>query len=410
MAPLKVLICGGGCAGPALAYWLNRSGHQVTVIERFPILRAAGSQIDLRGAGIEAVKRMGLLEAIRGILVDEAGAAMLDSHGNAIAQIMANKSGQGAQSLTSEYELMRGDLVRILYAATKDNVEYIFGKTVDHFEQDDQQVTVTFSDGSSDTFDLLVGADGQGSRIRKAILPPGTPDPYFKFGTHVAYWFIPRLEGDNNMMNVYNSPGGRMVMRRSHSPTETQVLCYLRDSSPEISSIHRASVDKQKAFWTQRFRNAGWQIDRFLEGMKTTDNWYCQEVVQVHTETWSKGRVVLLGDAAHCPSPFSGMGTSAALVGAYVLAGEISQHSDDFPQAFAEYDKILRPFVKEVQQVHPFLLRLGMPDTWWGIAILRFIFQTLCFLRIPELLSRFMNERDGGWQLPDYPALKAAEQ
>ncbi|CAL5872534.1 uncharacterized protein PFLUO_LOCUS6798 [Penicillium psychrofluorescens] len=410
MAPLKVLICGGGCAGPALAYWLNRCGHHVTVVERFPVLRATGSQIDLRGAAIEAVKRMGLVEAIRGILVDEAGANMVDSQGNVLAQIMANKSGQGAQSFTSEYELMRGDLVRIFYQATKDNVEYIFGKTVEHFEQDDQQVTATFSDGSSDTFDLLVGADGQGSRIRKEILPPGIPDPYFKFKAHVAYWFIPRVEEDDNMMNAYHCPGNRMIMRRSHSPTETQVLCFLWDGSPEVSSVHRASVEKQKEFWSQRFRDAGWQIERFLEGMKTTDNWYCQEVVQVRTDTWSKGRVVLLGDAAYCPSPFTGMGTSAALVGAYVLAGEISQHGDNFSQAFAEYDKILRPFVKELQGVSPFLLKLCMPETWWGIAILHFIFRTLCFFRIPELASRFTKERDGGWQLPNYPALKAAEQ
>jgi 2-polyprenyl-6-methoxyphenol hydroxylase-like FAD-dependent oxidoreductase len=410
MDPLKVLVCGGGCAGPALAYWLARSGHQVTVIERFPVLRVAGSQIDLRGAGIEAANRMGLLDTIRGRLVDEAGSVLVDSQGNAKGKIMANNSGKGAQSFTSEYEIMRGDLVCILYEATKDNVEYIFDKSVELFEQDDNQVTVTFSDGSSDTFDLLVGADGQGSRIRKAILPPGTPDPYFKFGYHVAYWFVPRSEGDDNMMNVYHCPGGRMIIRRSHSAAESQVMCFLRDSSPKLCSIPKASMDKQKEFWTQQFRDAGWQAERFLEGMKTTDKWYCQEVVQVRTETWSKGRVVLLGDAAYCPSPFSGMGTSAALVGAYILAGEISQHGDDFPQAFANYDKNLRPFVKEVQQVNLFLLKLGMPDTWWGIAILHFIFQTICFFKIPKLLSRFMKEKDGDWQLPDYPELKAADK
>jgi 2-polyprenyl-6-methoxyphenol hydroxylase-like FAD-dependent oxidoreductase len=139
---------------------------------------ASGAQIDLRAQGIEAVKRMGLLDAIRGKLVDEAGVSFVDSQGKTKATIMANKSGKGAQSLTSEYEIMRGDLVRILYGATKDNVEYVFGKTVERFEQDEKQVVAHFSDGSSDTFDLLVGADGQGSRIRKAILPPDSPDPY----------------------------------------------------------------------------------------------------------------------------------------------------------------------------------------------------------------------------------------
>lgn len=405
MAPLKVLICGGGCAGPALALWLSQTGHQVTVVERFPILRCGGTQIDLRGAGIEAVKRMGLHEAIRSKLVDEQGMVVVDSKGNIRATIMANKSGQGAQTLTSEYEIMRGDLVRILYEATKHNVHYMFGKTVDSFEQDDKQVTAYFTDGSSDTYDLLVGADGQGSRIRRALSAPDSPDPYYRLGTHVAYFFIPRIDSDTNMMSVYNCTGGRTIIRRSHSPTETQVLLFLKDDSPEMSSLPKASVEKQKAFWSGRFRDAGWEADRFLAGIDATDNWYCQEAVQVRTDTWHRGRVVLLGDAAYCPSHWSGLGTSGALVGAYVLAGEINQHTDDLPQAFLEYDKVLRPYVQECQDVHRWLIKLALPETWWGVAILRLIFQLVCFLRLPELVSRFSTERDGGWQLPDYPEL-----
>ncbi|KAI8719692.1 FAD-binding-3 domain-containing protein [Fusarium sp. LHS14.1] len=136
MAPLRVLICGGGCAGPALAFWLARDGHHVTVVERFPALRATGAQIDLREQGIEVVKRMGLLDAVRSRLVDEAGVSFVDSNGKVMGTIMANTSGKGAQSLTSEYEIMRGDLVRLLYDETKDDVNYVFNKTVESFEQD----------------------------------------------------------------------------------------------------------------------------------------------------------------------------------------------------------------------------------------------------------------------------------
>lgn len=410
MAPLNIIICGGGCAGPALAYWLSRSGHQVTVVERFPALRATGAQIDLRGQGIEAAKRMGLLDTIRGKLVDEDGFALVDSQGKVRATLLANKSGKGAQSLTSEFEIMRGDLVRILYDATSDNVKYIFDTTVDRFEQDEQKVTTYFSDGSSDTFDLLVGADGQGSRVRKAILPPGSPDPYHQLGFHAAYWFIPRNESDTNICFTLQSPGGRMIMRRSHSPTETQIYFFLRDDALEFSSIHRASVEQQKEFWTQKFRDAGWETDRFLEGMKTTTNWYCQEVVQVQTDTWHRGRVVLLGDAAHCPSPFSGMGTTAGFVGAYVLAGEINRNTENLSQAFANYDKTLRTFVDEVQDLKPALLRLGMPLKGWGIAIIHFLFGLACFLRIPELVSRFAKERDGDWKLPEYSELEYSRE
>ncbi len=408
MSALKVLICGGGCAGPALAFWLARSGHRVTVVERFPRLRATGAQIDLRAQGIEVVKRMGLLQTIRGKLVDEAGVSFVDSQGNVKGTIMANKSGKGAQSLTSEYEIMRGDLVRILYEATKGNVEYIFGTTIESFEQVDERVLAHFSDGSSQAYDLLVGADGQGSRIRKAILSPEAPDPYLRLGIHIAYWFIPRTDDDSNIRRTYLSPGGRMIMRRSHNPTETQVYFFLKDDSKDLQSIPRVSTEQQKEFWTSRFHNAGWQTDRFLDGMKTTENFYCQEVVQVRTGTWHQGRVVLLGDAAHCPSPFSGMGTTGSFVGAYVLAGEINRHSENLPHAFASYDETLRPFVNEIQKIKPFLLRLAIPDTWWGIAVIHFIVGLVCFLRIPELIARYSKEEKGGWKLPDYPELEPA--
>lgn len=404
--PLNVLICGGGCAGPALAFWLARNGHRVVVVERFPALRATGAQVDLRGQGIEAVKRMGLLDVVRSKLVDEAGVSFVDAQGKVKATIMANKTGKGAQTLTSEYELMRGDLVRILYEATKHNVEYVFGKTVERFKQDEKQVMAYFSDGSSDSFDLLVGADGQGSRIRKALLPSNAPDPYWRMGMHMAYWFIPRTETDNNIRRTYNAPGGRMIFRRSHNATETQIYFTLRDDSKEASTIHRAPVAQQKQFWTEKFRNAGWQTARFLDGLQSTENFYSQEVVQVRTGTWHQGRVVLIGDAAHCASPFSGMGVSGSLVGAYVLAGEISRHADHLPQALTNYDTILRPFVHEIQDLNPFLLRLGLPKTAWGIQVFHGLTGLACFLRIPDLIARFAGQdRGGAWEFPDYPEL-----
>ena len=405
MTPLKILICGGGCAGPALAFWLAGSGHQVTIIERFPALRATGAQIDLRAQGIQVIKRMGLLDTIRSKLVDEAGVSLIDAHGRPKATVMANKTGKGAQSLTSEYEIMRGDLVRVLYDATKANVEYIFGITVESFEQDENQVVVHFSDGRTDTFDLLVGADGQGSRIRTAILPPNESDPFKRLGIYMAYWFVPRTETDSNIRKTYNSPGSRMIMCRSHNATETQAYFSIMDYSEELRSIPKAPIEQQKEFWAQRFQGAGWQTDRFVKGMKTAKNFYCQEVVQVRTDTWYKGRVVLLGDAGYCPSPFSGMGTTASFVGAYVLAGEITRNAHDLPKALSNYDKILRPFINEIQKINPRLLRLGFPQTQIGIYILHFIFGLLCFLRIPYLVARFSKEEKGGWKLPDYQEL-----
>ncbi|MFC9222291.1 FAD-dependent monooxygenase [Streptomyces hygroscopicus] len=401
---LRVLIAGGGVAGQALAFWLTRGGHRVTVAERFPALRATGAQVDLRGQGIEAVRRMGLLDAVRGALVDEAGVALIDARGRAKATIMANTSGKGRQTLTSEYEIMRGELVRILNDATKDDTEYVFGISVDGFEQDEHKVVAHFSDGSSGEFDLLVGADGQGSRIRQALLPQGF-DPYWRLGIHMAYWFIPRIASDSTIRDTYMVPGGRQIMRRSHNPAETQVYFAMREESEEASAIHRAPVEHQQDFWAGRFRDASWQTERFVEGMRTSPFFYSQEIVQVRTDTWSKGRVVLAGDAAHCASPYSGMGISGGLVGAHVLAGEINRHPGDLPTALARYDRTLRPFVNKIQGgVNPRLLRLAMPMTQRAIDAVHATAALACFLRVPELTARFSKEdRGGAWQLPANP-------
>ena len=142
---------------------------------------------------------------------------------------MANTSGKGRQNPTSEYEIMRGDFVRILYDATKEKVKYLYGMTVERFEQDSEKVTVHFSDKTSDTFDLLVGADGQNSRIRKEILPADAPSPYAKLGLNICYYFIPRIATDENFRHSYLTDKGRLLMRRSHNPQESQVYMVFRD-------------------------------------------------------------------------------------------------------------------------------------------------------------------------------------
>ena len=398
---LRILVCGGGIAGEALAFWLARGGHEVVVVERFPALRATGAQVDLRGQGIDAVARMGLLDTVRDHRVAEAGVALVDARGRARITVLANTSGRGRQTLTSEYEIMRGDLVRILHEATKDEVQHVFGISVERFEHDEDGVVAHFSDGTSDAFDLLVGADGQGSRVRQAILPPGAPDPYRRLGLHIAYWFLPRVRSDSGVRDTYVAPGGRMIMRRSHHD-ETQAYFILRESSAAASNVHREPVERQQAFWAERFEGAGWQTARFVDGMASTPSFYSSEALQVRTPTWSAGRVVLVGDAAHCASPFSGMGTSGGLVGAYVLARQIARHADDLPTALAAYDAELRPFVDKIQgAVNPRLLRLGMPSTRLGVDLVLAASSLASALHVPELVARHATEdRGGAWQLP----------
>ncbi|MFJ8940410.1 FAD-dependent monooxygenase [Streptomyces sp. NPDC102365] len=181
-------------------------------------------------------------------------------------------------------------------------------------------------------------------------------------GIHMAYWFVPRIASDTNIRDTYMAPGGRQIMRRSHNATETQAYFVMREDSAEASAIHRAPRGEQQRFWAERFSDAGWQTERFVEGMKDSPFFYSQEVAQVRIGNWSTGRVVLAGDAAHCASPYSGMGISGGLVGAYVLAWEINRSPDDLTAALANYERVLRPFVDEIQgKVNPKILRVGVP-------------------------------------------------
>ncbi|KAJ5273508.1 monooxygenase [Penicillium angulare] len=400
----KVLICGAGCAGTALAFWLARAGHNVTVIERSPSLRALGAQIDIRNQGIEVINRMGLLEILLSKLVKEEGTHMVNSAGEVKAAF-----GKGNLNATAEYEIMRGDLVKMLYEATQDheNIEYIFGKMVESFDEreNENDNLVHFSDGSTDSFDLLVGADGQGSRIRSAILPPGGKE-YRKLGIWAAYWFVPRIETDTNTMSMYSSPGGRLMLRRSHNSTETQVYCIFRDdeNTEQLNKLMRAPAEEQKKYWKQKFHDAGWETDRFIAGIDDTANFYCHEVVQVIAANWVRGRVALIGDAAHCPSPLTGLGTTTSLIGAYVLAGEITRSPDDLALALKNYERVLRPLIKEVQVVGPLRIKMALPQSQWVITLRLAIMGFLCWLGIPDLLSQYVTDTSE-WQLPHYPAL-----
>lgn len=425
MASFKVLIIGGGIAGPSLAFWLGRlSGFQgvkcaVTIIERSPNLRAQGQQIDLRGQGLTVMRLMGLEKQIREKVVPEEGVRFLDKTGRQMALVTANKTGKGMQSITSEFEIMRGDLVRILYDVTKDKNKYIFGVTVTKLEEiDGDQVKVTFSDGSEDNYDLVVGADGQNSRTRKMMPGADATDPFTSLGVYMAYFTVPRIESDSDYACINHVVDHRVIFTRADNPKTIQCAFALLASSPlgqKIRGVMKASIAEQKKAWAEVFSDAGWQgsrfVDKLLNNPLSDESFYAFELGRVKTQTWSKGRVVLLGDAAYCPSPMTGFGTSLAMVGAYVLAGELAQHMHDgrvvdLPAALEAYDKTLRPLVDEVQKLPRGVPRLFYPKTEWGIWILHMILWTITTLRLDKLVQMFGSDDRGTWRVPDYQALK----
>ncbi|KAI2624282.1 FAD/NAD(P)-binding domain-containing protein [Hypoxylon sp. NC1633] len=429
MARMKVLISGGGIAGNALAFWLSKLGHDVTVVEWFHTLRATGLQIDLRGHGIEVMKRMGLEQAFRSMAVPEQGLQVVDGSGRRRAFFPANKSGKGLQSFTSEFEIMRGDLCRLLYDRSKDRARYIFGTSIQSFEDRDGSVEVRLADGAIECFDLLVGADGVSSRTRRMMLGPDTPDPFFPIrGQFVGYFTMPRpiQEGDDSeyIATAYIAPGKRGIMTRRHSPDAIQVYAGCTTDAERLNHVRRGDVQEEKEALAEALQGAGWQTPDLVGGLMAADDFYLENLGVVRMQAWSRGRVALLGDAAYCPSANTGMGTTSAIVGAYVLAGEIERHCgpasqgvtdtttdanggagsrDGLEAALRAYEDTFRPFmtqvVKDIDETSPWSKM--MPSTPFGVSVLYFLVGVASFLRL-NVIANYILREGIKWDLPEY--------
>lgn len=430
MAPTRILINGAGVAGPALAAMLLSSprSYAITVVERSKALRTGGQQIDLRAQGIPVVQKMGLLAAVKARCVNETGIGFVDAGGRLKAVLGVNDTGRGQQTLVSEYEIDRGDLVDIMYqtslgaarragaraGAGPEVLRYEFGKYATRIGQQSSggEVEVAFSDGSEGRFDLVVGADGQSSRTRRMLFGDEANRASLRpVGVYSALFKIPRddaVEGDPHLAKMFHAPGKRTLGTRTGDRASTQASISTTKPSPKLVEAMGKGLNgivEQKKAWEDLFRGAGWQTDRLLKGLQSTDDYYAYESVQIKLDRWHKGRVVLLGDAGYCPSPNTGMGTTCSLVGCYILAGELARHGKDIDTALQGYEKVARPFVDEAQKLPKGLLRWWYRDTRIGIRVMHLVLAAVTNLKIDKLLYKLMPEAKGGLELPEYPEL-----
>jgi 2-polyprenyl-6-methoxyphenol hydroxylase-like FAD-dependent oxidoreductase len=426
--PLNVLIIGVGVGGPTFAALLQGSDHRhnITVVERAPTLRLTGQQIDLKAHGIPIVRKMSLLDTVKSHCVAEYGIKLVDGNGKSLIQFNLNDSNKGtiSRSVTSEYEIMRGDLVKVMYDAglnqrasmtkckgKEGGLTYEFGKSITELNQNDDGVNVTFSDGQKRRYDIVVGADGQGSLTRRLAFGQAVSDGAFKsLGTQAAFYSIPRVDGEGEIAKAYIAPGRRGIMTRTGDRPVTQVFLFSMSNTEKLKKVMRAPVEKQKEAWAETFRGAGWQTPRFLSELKTCNDFYACELAQVKLKQLYQGRVVLLGDAGYCPSVMTGLGTTAALVGAYVLAGELARHGNDVGTAFKAYERVMQAPILEYQRM-PFG---GLPGAFWpssrpAIWILHNTLWAISTFKIGQLIQRMLPKDNGtgesGWSLPDYPEL-----
>jgi 2-polyprenyl-6-methoxyphenol hydroxylase-like FAD-dependent oxidoreductase len=351
MSQPTVLISGAGIAGPALAFWLTRYGYRVVVVESAPGLRPGGQTVDLRGAGADVIDRMGLLDEMKVRSLFQRGAAWVRADGSRRAEMPVEAfDGNG---LVSSLEILRGDLVEVLYQATEDRVDYRFRTRISELACDDDGVDATLTDGTTVRADLVVGADGPHSAVRRLTFGP--EKQFLKpLGGYHAWFTAPDTVGLDGWFLIYQAPGGLTgSMRPSHDPAITKAGLSFRSEPLEYDRRDQAA---QRQLLVDRMAGAGWQCDALLAAAQEADDFYFDAFAQVHMDTWSKGRVTLAGDAGYCASPLSGMGTSLALIGTYILAGELGPApevlaTEHVERALTAYGTRMRPFVDKCQHL-----------------------------------------------------------
>ncbi|KZM20630.1 oxidoreductase [Ascochyta rabiei] len=417
-SPLNILISGSGIAGPCLAFWLQKliPTCTITILERSPVPRHGGQAVDLRSASVPIVSKMGLLDAVRDKATTEEGVQFVHADGKTKATFAASGNVE-AQSATSEFEVLRGDLAKIFMDATQamDRISYVFDEMISSIDQQDNgKALVSFANRLPTAhYDLIVGADGMMSRTRRLVFGRGPNDDeyIYRLGQYAALFTMPSTEQDTKLAQWYNASRGRILLLRPDSYGNTRAYVGVTDSNlsrfDHIDEVMRkGSRDEQEAWFEKEFEGGGFESERCIREMKKADDFYLQQIAQVKMDRWSEGRVALLGDAAYCPSPISGVGAGSAVIGAYVLAGEVSRSQDNIPYALKQYEKTLRPYVEKAQRLIPGAPQIINPQTEWGVWALNkttSIASSSLMKSFGGIIGRFLPAFGGtDYLLPDY--------
>ncbi|MGE0551517.1 MAG: FAD-binding domain [Kofleriaceae bacterium] len=375
---MKILISGAGIAGPCLAFWLRSYGFEPTLIEHSPSLRRGGYVVDFWGAGFDVAERMGLLPEIlaNGYKVREL--RVVDRRGH-------RASGFDVKALDrvthGRYtSLSRSDLAASIYRALGDRVETVFGDSITEIEDAGHEVRVRFERSAARSFDLVVGADGLHSRVR--TLAFGSDDRFERFlNMKVAAFEAKGYRPRDELAYVVHRDVGRQVGRFSMRNDETMFLFVLADDSPEIPR----GLDEQRALLREQFWHSGWECRNMLAALDHSDDLYMDRVSQIRASRWTRGRLALVGDAAYCVSLLAGQGSALAMVGAYILAGELHRANGDHRLAFASYENRLRPVITSKQSAAIKLTSFFAPRSRFGMWVGNQVMKLMAIPFVTEL-------------------------
>jgi len=377
---MRIVINGIGVAGPALAYWLTRSGHDVLLVEEAPQLRTGGYIIDFWGIGYDLAERMGLIGEIRALGYQVREVRLVDSSGRKTGGFNV----EVFRRLTNDRftSVRRSDVSTTIYQAIQGKVETLLGESVAGIEDDGHRVRVRFDRAAEREADLVIGADGLHSRVRRLVFGP---DAAFQtsLGYHVAAFETDGYRPREELVYISHGLPGRQISRFSMRDDKTLFLFVFRD---ELMAGH----EEPKSVLRHVFAGAGWEWPQIEAEIERAGDIYFDSVSQIRMSHWTKGRIALLGDAAACVSLMAGEGTGLAIAEAYVLAGELHACRGDLATAFARYEQRLMPFLQKKQQSAERFASAFAPKTSLGIALRNLVTR---LLRVP-LVSDLAIGRD----------------
>ena len=365
----RILISGAGVAGPALAHWLGRYGADVTVVEVAPALRASGFAVDFRGpTHLEVLRRMGVLGELQHVQTHGGAMSCVDEHSREIFRLPAEFAG-------GDIEVYRRDLSRVLYEHSAGRAEYLFGDAITNLAQTDDVVHVDFARSASRTVDLVIGADGLHSGVRRLVL--GAESRFVRhLGFYLAGWDLPNDLDAGPTPQQYNVPG-RMASIRADLRHPDRATAFVVFASPLLNCGWH-DVDQQKEVIIDTFTGLRWHVPHLLDALRDAQDVYFDSISRVTVPRWSSGRVVLLGDAAWGVT-LGGMGVGTGIVGAYVLAGELAAAGGDHRTALTTYENRMRGYAARWQRstnpgqflAPPTATRLRMRNTMFKTRLIQ---------------------------------------
>ncbi len=337
----RVLVSGASLAGLSTAYWMNKLGYKVTVVEIANAPRIFGAAVDIRGNTVDIVKRMGIFDQLKLNRLHVEMVEFKNASDATEGSILLNSGDAGP---SDDIEIERDIFINILFNNLKNDVEFIFNNSVTALNETNDYMQVGFKNGPPQTFDLVFGCDGIHSAVRKIWF--GHEAEYSHFlEAYFSITIVNKLLVKQKTMQMYNVPNKGIMLNAYKNKTDI-IFCF--NSEKEIPYDYR-DTEQQREIILKQFANQGWRTAELLEEIQHSENFYFDKFCQIKMPSWTKGRVALVGDAGYCASPAAGMGASLSISGAAALADALQKHDGNFELAFQDYNENLRPFIEKIQ-------------------------------------------------------------